>query len=92
VTRYWIENYFRRPEHLTFDGKPVVIIYLPERFTEDLGRDNVEPALDAMREECRRAGLNGLYLTACVSDAGVARLAAEQGYDAITAYACRARE
>ncbi len=86
VTRYWIENYFRRPEHLTFDGKPVVIIYLPERFTDDLGRDKVKAALDAMREECRRAGLKGLYLTACVSDAGVARLAAAQGYDAVTAY------
>jgi len=86
VTRYWIENYFRRPEHLTCDGKPVMIIYLPERLTDDLGSANAKRALDAMREECRRAGLKGLYLTACVPDAGVARIAASEGYDAITAY------
>jgi hypothetical protein len=86
VTRFWIENYFRRPEHLTFDGKPVVIIYQPERLTEDLGSPNVRLALDAMREACRRAGWKGLFITACVGDAGLARTAAREGYDAITAY------
>lgn len=86
VTRYWIENYFRRPEHLTFAGKPVVIIFSPSRLTEDLGQDGVQRALAAMRAECQRAGLNGLYLIACVGDLGVARTAAAEGYDAITAY------
>ncbi len=86
VTRYWIENYFRRPEHLTVAGKPAVIIYSPERLTEDLGSANVKRALDAMREECRRAGFKGLYLTACAGDAGIAQTAAAEGYDAITAY------
>ena len=32
VTHYWITNYFRRPEHLTAAGKPVVIIFSPQRF------------------------------------------------------------
>ena len=86
VTRYWIENYFRRPEHLTFDGKPVVIIYQPERLTEDLGSANVKRALDGMREECRRAGLKGMYITTCVADSGIAKTAAGEGYDAVTAY------
>ena len=86
VTRYWIENYFRRPEHLTFDGKPVVIIFSADRLTADLGSDGVKRAFEAMREECRRAGLKGLYLTACVGDAGVAKTVASEGYDAITAY------
>lgn len=86
VTRYWIENYFRRPEHLTVDGKPVVIIFSPQRLTEDLGSAGVKMAFEAMRAECRRAGLPGLYLLACVGDAGQARTAAAEGYDAITAY------
>jgi hypothetical protein len=86
VTRYWIENYFRRPEHLTFDGKPVMIIFSPHRLTEDLGSDGVKRAFEAMRAECRHAGLQGLYLIACVGDAGGARQAAAEGYDAITAY------
>ncbi|MCP5528746.1 MAG: glycoside hydrolase family 99-like domain-containing protein, partial [Verrucomicrobiales bacterium] len=86
VTRYWIENYFRRPEHLTFDGKPVMILFSPHRLTEDLGSDGVKRAFDGMREECRNAGLKGLFLIACVGDAGGARKAAAEGYDAVTAY------
>jgi len=86
VTRYWIENYFRRPEHLMFDGKPVVIIFSTDRLTSDLGSAQVRRAFDAMRQECRSAGLEGLYLIACVASAGQARLAAEEGYDAVTAY------
>ncbi len=86
VTRYWLENYFRRPEYLTVAGKPVMIIFSPQRYTDDLGSAGVKKALDAMRAECRRAGLKGLYLIACVGDAGGARRAAEEGYDAVTAY------
>jgi len=86
VTRYWIENYFRRPEHLTFDGKPVVIIFSVDRLRADLGDAGVKRAFDAMREECLRAGLKGLYLIACIGDTGGARQAATEGYDAITAY------
>ncbi len=86
VTRYWIENYFRRPEHLTVDGKPVLIVFSPQRLTEDLGSEGVRRAFEAMRAECRSAGLSGLYLLACVGDAGQARTAAAEGYDAITAY------
>ncbi|MCO5052537.1 MAG: glycoside hydrolase family 99-like domain-containing protein [Verrucomicrobiae bacterium] len=86
VTHYWIENYFRRPEHLTFDGRPVVIIFSTDRLTADLGSAGVKRAFTAMREECQRAGLKGLYLIACVGDVGGARRAAEEGYDAVTAY------
>ncbi len=86
VTRFWIENYFRRPEHLQFDGKPVVIIFAPDRLTQDLGGEGTRMAFEAMRAECKAAGLNGLYLVACVGDAGGARRAAAEGYDSVTAY------
>jgi hypothetical protein len=86
VTRYWIELYFRRPEHLTIDGKPVMIIFSPHRLTEDLTSDGVKRAFEAMRAECQRAGLKGLHLVACVGDVGGARQAATEGYDAVTAY------
>jgi hypothetical protein len=86
VTRYWIEHYFHRPEHLRIDGRPVMILFSPGRLTEDLGSEGVRQAFAAMRHECRRAGLGGLYLLACVADAGEARVAADEGYDAITAY------
>ena len=86
VTHYWIENYFHRSEYLMFDDKPVVIIFSTDRFMSDLGSANVKRAFEAMREECGRAGLKGLYLIACVGSAGQARQAAAEGYDAVTAY------
>ena len=86
VTRFWIENYFHRPEQLYVAGQPVVIIFAPSRLTEDLGAAGVKPALDAMRAACRAAGLPGLRLIACVGSAGEARVRAAEGYDAVTAY------
>lgn len=87
VTRFWIENYFRRPEHVRLDGKPIVIIFAPENLTHDLGGSGqVRAVLEAMRGECVRAGLPGLYLLARVNDAAQARLAATEGYDAVTSY------
>lgn len=86
VTRHWMEHYFRRPEHLRIDGKPVVIIFSPYRLRADIGSDGVKRAFDAMREECAKAGLGGLYILACIGNAGEAQLAAREGYDAVTAY------
>ena len=86
VTRFWIENYFRQPEHVMMDGKPVVIIFAPENLTRDLGPDKVRSVLDAMRAECARAGLKGLYFMARVNSAAEARQAAAEGYDAVTSY------
>lgn len=86
VTRFWIENYFRRPEHLLWSNKPVVIIFAPDRLREDLGTEGTRKALEAMRGECRAAGMGGLFIMACVGDAGGARRAAEEGYDSVTCY------
>jgi hypothetical protein len=86
VTRYWIENYFRRPEYLRVADKPLVIVFSTDRLTANLGGARVKEAFSAMRAECRRAGLPGLYLMAGVADAGQAAAATKEGYDAVTAY------
>ncbi len=86
VARYWIENYFRRPEHLIVDSKPVMIIFSPQRLRDDLGAGKVNEALDAMRAECRNAGLAGLHLVACVGNLSQAKECAAEGYDAVTCY------
>lgn len=86
VTRHWIAHYFRLPEHLRIDGKPVMIVFSPDRLSADLGSAQVKTVFDRMRRECADAGLAGLYLVACVPDAGVARQCAAEGYDAVTAY------
>jgi hypothetical protein len=83
VTRHWITHYFQRPEYYRLEGKPVVIIFSPHSFRSDLGVEGTRRALAAMREECRRAGLPGLFLVACVSGP---QEAVEEGYDAVTCY------
>jgi hypothetical protein len=87
VTDFWVQNYFKLPEYLKVEGKPLVIIFSPHRFTDDMGSAAVAAAFQKMRERCRKAGLGGLYLIACAgSDRGsIERLKAE-GYDAISGY------
>jgi hypothetical protein len=60
---FWIENYFKHPGYLKVDNKPVLFIYRPEFLIDDLGGvENVARAFDKMRQACRAAGFDGLYL------------------------------
>ena len=60
---FWIENYFRHSSYLKIDNKPVLFIYRPTFLIEDLGGlENVVRAFGLMREACREAGFDGLYL------------------------------
>lgn len=60
---YWMENYFKHASYLKVDNKPVLFIYRPEYLIEDLGgAANVAKAFDRMRQVCREAGFDGLYL------------------------------
>jgi len=87
VTDFWIQNYFKLPEYLTVDRKPVVIIFSTHRFTEDMGSPAVATAFAKMRERCRAAGLPGLYLIACAGgDRGSLERLKAEGYDAVSGY------
>lgn len=60
---FWIENYFKHPSYLKVDGKPLLFIYRPEFLVDDLGSvERVRKAFDRMREFCRQAGFEGLWL------------------------------
>ena len=85
VTRFWLDNYFKLPEYQKIDGKPLMIIFAPSRFREDMGSDAVRAAFEKMREMCRKEGLPGLYLAACGMPGDATKLARE-GYDAATGY------
>jgi hypothetical protein len=84
---YWIARYFRAPEYLTVDGKPVVIVFTPRQLRADLGTDGVRDALRAMRARARQAGFPGLHVlgSARESAAGL-RALRDEGYDAATGY------
>jgi len=87
VTRYWIENYFKRPNYLKINGKNVVVIFSPDRLTQDMGSEAVRVALDKMRKMCEEAGVGGLFLVGCTYPGKdrVNRLVRE-GYDALSGY------
>ena len=60
---YWIENYFKHPSYLKLDNRPVLFIYRPEFLVKDLGSvESVKSAFARMRNVCRDAGFDGLYL------------------------------
>lgn len=86
---YWIETYFKRPDYLKIDGKPMLYIYRPEFLVDDLGGvEQVRSALDKAREICRQAGFEGLWLLGEYRgvDPRPLRLMADLGLDAAFQY------
>lgn len=60
---FWMENYFQHPSYLKVDNKPVLFIYRPEFLIQDLGGEaQVVAAFEKMRQACRAAGFDGLWL------------------------------
>lgn len=60
---FWMDNYFRHPSYLKIDNRPLLFIYRPEFLVKDLGGvAQVRAAFDKMRQACRAAGFDGLYL------------------------------
>lgn len=60
---FWINNYFKLPNYVKVDNKPLLFIYRPEFLIEDLGGEsNVRAAFNKMREACKMAGFDGLYI------------------------------
>ncbi len=85
VTNYWLDNYFSRLEYYKIDGKPVVIIFSPQRLTEDMGVDGVKQAFDKARAAAKARGLAGIYFMACTYPTNTKPME-QEGYDAFTGY------
>jgi hypothetical protein len=60
---YWIDRFFRKPNYLLIDGKPVLGIFGPSRLAAQLGGDaKAAAAIRKMRAACRAAGFKDLIL------------------------------
>lgn len=60
---YWIEKFFKRDNYLKIDNKPLLYVYRPTSVSEDLGGDEkAHEAFDLMRQMCKDAGFDGLYI------------------------------
>lgn len=59
-----ITQYFHLPNYLKFDGKPVFGLYDPQMFVESFSTlEEAGKAMDYFRDEVRKAGFKGLYVT-----------------------------
>ncbi len=60
---FWIETYFRRPNYLVLDGKPVLAVYNVAKFVRELGGEAAAVDVIArMRDACVAAGFRGLSI------------------------------
>ena len=87
----WI-HYFKQPDYVRVNGKPLFIIFSPEHMRDIFGNsDNVHRALDYLRYSVRRAGLPGVTIavgatvTPHANPYNYGRVAHE-GYDVTTGY------
>ncbi len=60
---FWIEKYFRRPNYLAIDNKPVLAIYDVAKLVGELGGDaEATRVLGKVRQACRDAGFKDIVL------------------------------
>lgn len=86
---FWIDNYFSHPSYIRIDGKPVLYVWVPYNLTEQLGgSENVCKTFDAMRAQCKRRGLGGLFLVGCLDEKhrDASETMSKEGWDATSAY------
>ena len=89
VMPFWIENYFKNPSYLRFEGKPVLFVYsVPILVAELGGNANAAAVLDEMRQQCVSAGLNGLVILGEYrgDDIPSQELIRDSGHDGMWAY------
>lgn len=92
VTQYWLDNYFGMPEYYRIDGRPVVIIWSPDRMRQDMGgSDGVRRLLTISRDMARAAGYPDICFIAMAAPAVSTQPAflsglANEGFDLTTTY------
>lgn len=60
---FWMENYFKDPNYLKIDNKPVFFVYEPLNVMKDLGSmEKVREAFDIIRQACVDAGFDGVHI------------------------------
>jgi len=65
VTKFWIDNYFKTPEYLRIDDKPVVWMWSPQNMQQDMhDKGGCRRLLEISREMAVAAGLKGIHFVA----------------------------
>ena len=83
MTEYLAENYFKRPNYLTVEGRPVFMAFVPGALiTANGGTAGFRAALEEMNKVLRAKGLKDLYFVALGGGGNYH----EAGFSAFTAY------
>ncbi len=92
LVKTWITHYFKQPDYVRVNGKPLFIVFSPEHMRDIFGgSQGVHRAIDYLRAQARAAGLPGVEVTVSATVAPranpyhVMQLNIE-GYDAATGY------
>ncbi len=86
VCRYWIDNYFSRPEHFKVGTRPLLVIFSPWQMKRDLGIEGSRAAIELWHRMTREAGVGEVLVAGCtIPGAPLADLKA-MGFDAASGY------
>lgn len=85
VCRYWIDNYFRRPEYFKIDGRPLMVIFSVHSLQRDLGTEGTRKAIELWHRMTEEAGVGKILVAGCGAP-GQLRQMQEMGFDAVTGY------
>lgn len=84
MAEYLADNYFKLPNYLTVDGRPVLMVFVPGALVEaNGGPAGFRSAIGEMNQILHSRGLKDIYLVAL----GMGHTYQEAGYSAFTAYA-----
>jgi len=82
----WIDL-FRKPTHLTLDGRPLLIFFAPQELDKAFGGvEGVKRAFDTLQAKAKQAGLPGVSIAACTEPGGHLNDLARSGYTLLTGY------
>jgi hypothetical protein len=86
MTEYLADNYFKLPNYLTVDGRPVLMVFVPGALIEaNGGSSGFRNTLNKMNKILLSKGLKDIYLVYLVA-LGMCRRCEEAGFSAFTAY------
>ena len=85
VCRYWIENYFSRPEYYKYGGRPLMVIFSVWAMRRDLGIEGSRECIELWHRMTREAGVGEVLVAGCGAPSNL-QMMKDMGFDAVTGY------
>ncbi len=86
VCRYWIDNYFGRPEYFKIKTRPLLVIFDPGSMKRDLGVEGSRAAIALWHAMTRERGAGEVLVAGCGTPGAALEDLKAMGFDAVTGY------